>query len=346
MSPSFRSVDRSQLEQGLPSPAPLVSVVLASRNGERFLEAALAGLAAQTYPRLEILAVDDGSTDRTGPVLDVFAASRSDTRVLRTPGLGAAGARALAFEAAAGEFFALQDDDDLSHPERIAREVSVLLAHPDLAAVGTGAEIIDERGHRVASYPVPTRSRAIRRMLRRAPPFVHGSVMMRSDAYRAAGGYRAAFRAAEDYDLYLRFPPGASLANLDETLYSWRLHPGNSFSRSRGDHLFFLAVARAFDDERRTTGRDSIALLERAADREAFLAQYDHAGRLLSYWGEALTREGRVREARERLARAWSRGRSRVHSLAWYVLSLGMALTPRARRGPASSGAAPAASMR
>jgi glycosyltransferase involved in cell wall biosynthesis len=318
--------------------APLVSVVLATRNGERFLPQALASLAEQTWPHVELLAVDDGSTDRTGELLERYAEGHPPARVLHTAGVGPAAARALALAGARGTFFAVQDDDDVSHPERLERQVRHLLARPRTALLGTAADIIDERGARVKPYPMPLEPDAIRRKLRRAPAFVHGSVMMRREAYAAAGGYRAPFRATEDYDLYLRMPAEAALETLPETLYAWRQHPGNSFARRRGDHLFFLATARAFDAERRATGGDSVRLLADTVDREAFLAAYPFAGTLLFYLGEACVREGRVVEARRFLRRAIARAGPRAVALGWWALSFPVALTPRARAAASAPG--------
>jgi len=312
-------------------PGPLVSVVLASRNGERFLAESLESLAAQTWPHVELLLVDDGSTDSTGAILERFAASQPNARELHTAGVGAAAARARALAEARGEFFTLQDDDDRSHPERLEREVRHLLAHPEVQLLGTAAETIDEQGATVAPYAVPLGAEAIARTLKRAPAFVHGSVMMRRDAYRATGGYRAPFRAAEDYDLYLRMPSGASLANLPEPLYAWRRHSANSFARARNDHLFFLAVARAFRDERAATGSDSIGALAASPTPEAFLDAYRFQGRLLFYLGEAYTREGRVAEARRYLRRSMPHRDSRTRALGWWALSFGMGLARRAR---------------
>ncbi len=325
-----------------PREGPLVSILLASRDGERYLEAALESLAAQSYPRLEVVAVDDGSRDRTGAILGTFAARRPDWRVVRTEGLGLAGALALAAGEARGELLARQDDDDLSHPSRIERQAAFLVAHPETAVVGTAAEIIDAAGRRQGAYPVPVRARDIRRMLRRAPPFVHGSVMMRRDVYREAGGYRAPFRASQDLDLWLRLPERAGLANLPETLYSWRLHPGGVFTRERALQLRFAALARAFADERRRHGADSIERLERSSDFELFLGEYRESGRLHFYLGEVHVREGRPREARRFLSRALKRRGARGAALLWWLLSFAVALTPRARRARrVSTGTAP-----
>lgn len=314
---------------------PLVSVLLASRNGSRYLEESLASLEAQSYPAIEIVAVDDGSSDRTSEILAAFARRHSGARLLRTEGIGLAGALAKAANEARGVYLARQDDDDRSHPERIARQVAHLEAHPATAVLGTAATVIDAQGSPIQAYPVPADAASIRRTLLRATPFVHGSVMMRRDAYERAGGYRAAFRASQDFDLWLRMGPDAALVNLPESLYEWRSHPGGVFARARADQLFYAAAARAFADERRLEGRDSIALLESCPSAERMLERYRHAGRLAFYLGEIHAREGLAREARRYLGRALSDPRSWSRALPWWLLTWGLPLTARGRRARA-----------
>ncbi|HEX7078759.1 MAG TPA: glycosyltransferase [Candidatus Eisenbacteria bacterium] len=319
-----------------PGDAPLVSVLLATRNGARFLRHALAAVEAQTYRPIELIAVDDGSEDETGRILEEFASRHPWARVIRAAGIGPAGARALAFASARGPLIAIHDDDDDSAPDRFERQVATLRARPDVGALGSAATIIDERGEFVGPYRVPITSPAIRRTLRRAPPFVHGSVMMRREAYEAAGGFRAPFRCAEDYDLWLRIPRRYGLANLPQALYRWRSHPGNSFAKDRDRHLEFLAIARAFAAERRARGTDSIELLASAGDPAAFRAMYPGAARLALYRGEAFVREGRVAEGRAALGAAFRSGPTRFPALAWWLLSWAVAASPRARRRSAA----------
>ena len=272
-------------------------MLLACRDGERYLEEALAGLAAQTWPRVEVVLVDDGSTDRTPAILARFAASHACARVIRTPGLGVAGALALEARDARGDLFARQDDDDRSHPERFERPVGFLAAHPGIGVVGSAADILDERGTRAGAGALALDARAIRRVARRDPPFAGGAVMMRRTAYESAGGYRAAFRMSEDLDLWLRMDP-ATLANLPEPLYAWRRHGSSQTARGRATMLDYAAIARAFAEERRATGRDSYALLERAGGRDELLAIHPRAGRLALHLATAYLRDGRIGEAR------------------------------------------------
>jgi glycosyltransferase involved in cell wall biosynthesis len=311
---------------------PAVAVVLASRDGALHLPDALASLAAQTLAPAEVLLVDDGSVDGTPALFEAFAREHRQARVLRAGGVGPAGARDLGIREARSPLIAIQDDDDLSRPERLAREAAFLAAHPEVGLVGSAADVIDPDGRAIEPYPVPTTPAGIRRMLRRAPPFVHGSVMMWRDAYLAAGGYRAAFAVSEDFDLYLRLAERTALANLPERLYAWRRHPGNTFARRRGEHLMYAALARALAWERAHGHGDSLAAWSAAGGAEAFLARHPLGPRLARCWGEGLVREGRVRSGRRVLARAFGAASLMPGALAWWLLSFVVALTPRAVR--------------
>jgi glycosyltransferase involved in cell wall biosynthesis len=319
--------------------APLVSILLACRDAAPHLPAALAGIDAQTYRPLELLAVNDGSADATGGILRAFAASRPWVRLLEAPGVGPAAARAIAYRASRGALIAIHDADDVSRPDRFERQVSYLAAHPRVGVLGSAVEVIDERGAVIGPYRVPLSPRALRKLLRRAPPFVHGSVVMRREAYESAGGFRADFRAAEDYDLWLRVPERFELVNLGEPLYQWRAHPENSFSLHRDQHLEYMALARAFADERRMRGADSAAALHAAESPAAFRQVYSGAPRLALYRAEALIREGRTAAGRSALRDSWRSREPAVAAAAlfWWLLSWPVAFTPRARRARAKN---------
>lgn len=319
--------------------APLVSVLLASRNGARFLPEALASIASQTYPAIEPVLVDDGSTDGTASLLDAFAAAHPRATRLRAEGIGPAAARDLAFRASSGSLIAIHDDDDVSDARRIELQVRAFASRPDLGVLGTSAFVIDERGGRLRPFRVPFGRGAVRRMLHHAPPFVNGSVMMRRAAYEAAGGFRAPFRSAEDFDLWLRMPPELDLDNIALPLYSWRERSGNLTARARSTMTWHAAVARTFADERRETGRDSIELLAARPSQEEFLASYPRAGRVAFYLGEMLARQGRALEARRQLARAIRDPASRTAALPWWVLTWLLPFTPRGRAATRSASA-------
>ncbi|MBC7157268.1 MAG: glycosyltransferase family 2 protein, partial [Rhodobacteraceae bacterium] len=114
--------------------APLVSVIVPAKDAAATLPTALAGLVAQSWRALEILVVDDGSTDATRAVARAWARRDRRIRVLAGPGQGAYAARNAGMAAARGAFVTVHDADDWSHPARIAEQVRPLLEDPALAA--------------------------------------------------------------------------------------------------------------------------------------------------------------------------------------------------------------------
>jgi len=125
------------------SDLPLVSVVIPSYNGAATLAATLDSVLGQTYPRIEIIVVDDGSVDDTSAVLGRYGAR---VRGIRQSNGGLAAARNTGCAAAAGEFVALLDADDLCEPERIGAQALFMSAHPDVVLSGTEFSSFDETG--------------------------------------------------------------------------------------------------------------------------------------------------------------------------------------------------------
>lgn len=127
-----------------------VSVILPVHNGERFIEQAVASIGRQTLGDLELVIIDDGSTDHS-PAIGAEAARR-DARVTlirqRQAGVGAALNRGLSV--ARGRFIARMDADDVSHPDRLATQAAFLEAHPDIAAAGSGYVPIGPDGRALA----------------------------------------------------------------------------------------------------------------------------------------------------------------------------------------------------
>jgi glycosyltransferase involved in cell wall biosynthesis len=122
----------------------LISVVCAVHNGERFISEAIDGVLAQAGVRLELILVDDGSTDGTP---DVLAARAKDGRVtvVTQVNRGVAAARNAGISRARGEFVAFLDADDVWRPDKLKRQVDLLCSDPQLAIAFTGYAITDER---------------------------------------------------------------------------------------------------------------------------------------------------------------------------------------------------------
>ena len=198
------------------------------RDGAAFVAQAVRSIQAQTLTEFELLAVDDGSSDGTHAILAAFAAADSRVRVLRQPALGLVAALNRGLAESRAPLVARMDADDMARPERLARQVAALHANSAAALVGSAFQVISAEGTPRRVIQPPLAAAAVHAALDRANPIAHPTVMLRRGAALAIGGYRPAFRLAEDYDLWLRLRERHQLSNLDQVLLDYREHPGQS----------------------------------------------------------------------------------------------------------------------
>jgi glycosyltransferase involved in cell wall biosynthesis len=222
--------------------APAVSVLMGVHNGAPWVSEAIASVLRQTAADLELIVVDDGSTDATAGILAAVGDRR--VRVERRPHQGLTDALIHGFGLARAPLVARLDADDLAEPERLARQQAFLDSHPDVGLLGAGAREVDSSGRDVALIRPPEEDAAIRRALIRRNPFVHSSVVMRREVAELAGGYDASFAVAQDYDLWMRMSRWTLMANLGEPLVTRRLLPGRVTAERDGARLRAEACIR------------------------------------------------------------------------------------------------------
>ena len=271
---------------------PVVSVVLPVRDAVATIHEALSSVLTQTFRHFELIVVDDGSTDGSAYVLTQAQERDSRVRVVSNPGRGLTVALNHGVTLAQGRFIARQDADDLSMPDRLERQVKCLERRLDVCAVGTATVIVDGAGRSLGDFPMRFGAAAVRAGLTsaRATP-VHGSMMIRRESLAAVGGYRRAFLAAQDFDLWLRLLERSDIDNIDEPLYRWRLASGSVYGARRETQVMYAGIALAFAKERAQYGVDSCAALEEAGgDLETFARHYRLRGLLRSLWGNLLLR--------------------------------------------------------
>ncbi len=159
-------------------------------------------------------------------------------------------------DAARAELIARLDADDRADPTRLERQVAFLKAHPAIGLVGSWADVIDANGSIIGRRQPETAPAALARVLERRNPMLHSSMMWRAGLTATAGRYRAAFAAAEDYDLWLRMAEHTQIANIPEALVQYREHGGAVTRRDNLRQLFSARLARRAAHARRTTGAD------------------------------------------------------------------------------------------
>jgi glycosyltransferase involved in cell wall biosynthesis len=193
-----------------------VSVLMSVHNGASRVAAAIGSVLGQTAGDLELIVIDDGSTDATPGELARFRDGRLRIVSQARTGLTRALNRALAL--ARGPLIARLDADDVALPERLARQRAFLERTPAVGLLGTAAGEMDAAGRQVRVVRPPLDDAALRRALIRENPFVHSSVMVRRDLLERAGGYDETLPVAQDYDLWMRLSRLTRLANLADVL--------------------------------------------------------------------------------------------------------------------------------
>lgn len=203
-----------------------VSVVMVVRNPHpRFFREAVESILAQTLDDLELIVVEDPS-ERSG---EKILESCSDGRIRyfhQSQPTSLVEQRNRALEAAQGELVAICDADDIAVPDRLRKQVEFLDTHPETDVLGGQIAVIDHHGRHVGYRAFPVDHESILRAMPRMVPFCQPSVMIRSEALRAVGGYRDNGYLPEDYDLWSRLAKrGMGLANHREVLLHYRVHP-------------------------------------------------------------------------------------------------------------------------
>lgn len=209
-----------------------VSVLMPVYNtNEKFLRRAIESILKQTYQDFEFLIMNDCSTD---PRVEDIVLSYQDKRIryLKNPqNLGISGTRNKLIELARGEYLAVMDHDDVSLPERLAKETAFLKKHPETGVVGCA--ILKLGTSKVQK--LPEEDAEIKESLVFYSPFCHPATMIRKSVLQKNKiAYEAEFSPAEDYALWSRLMAVTKFANLPEVLFEYRDYAGNTTHSQKG----------------------------------------------------------------------------------------------------------------
>ncbi|HYM61806.1 MAG TPA: glycosyltransferase [Thermoanaerobaculia bacterium] len=303
-----------------------VSVVMGVYNAEATVRRSVDSVLAQKDIDLELVVVDDGSTDATSRILDECAAADSRVRIIRQPNRGLTRALIAGCDAATGEFIARQDAGDESLPGRFSAQAEALAANSSLVFVSCWSEYRGPGGEYLYTLTGPPEQDQPSVILRdeiprgvAGGPTHHASVMFRADAYRGAGGYRSEFYFAQDWDLWFRLAALGSFRILLHVYYlvAMEAHGISGLNRSRQMRLFDLARQSS---RLRRAGEGDAPILAQASQIRPISGQ--RASRYVEaasfyFIGECL-RRNRDRRCRKYLRQAI--GRFPLHVKAWIRL--------------------------
>jgi glycosyltransferase involved in cell wall biosynthesis len=226
----------------LSNPGPLVSIVLPTYNGSRFIAAAIESCLNQSYRHFELVVVDGGSTDDTLAIVASFTDAR--IRVLRQPDNRERlpGALNFGFAHAYGELYTWAQDDDVYMPEAIEVLVAALLAHPEAGLAYTGMWFIDEKGQIISEADL------------RPPEDLYWTnpigncFLYRRSVAQYVGAYDFDYLMAEDHHYWLRLFKQATIIQVPGRYYRHRLHPGSLTMHQYGRYRALRVAARARRD--------------------------------------------------------------------------------------------------
>jgi GT2 family glycosyltransferase len=213
---------------------PLVSVLMSVHNAATFVGEAVESILAQTLGDLELIVVDDSSTDATADIVGGFADTRLSV-LQNEERLGLASSLNRGLDAAQGRYVARLDADDVAVAHRLERQVERLRGDSDTAVVGSAVVDVDETGRRGRTHVMPQGARLLRWHALFSSPFFHPTVLVDRELLEARSlRYDPAFLESEDYDLWTRLFAFADGDNLTQPLVLKRVHQGQA-SKRRGE---------------------------------------------------------------------------------------------------------------
>ncbi|MDX1564156.1 MAG: glycosyltransferase family A protein [Phycisphaeraceae bacterium] len=238
---------------------PDVSVVMPLRNAERYVYQAVRSVLDQTFESLELIVVDDGSTD--GSRQRVAEAADDRVRIVDGPVDGIARALNRGLEEARGSILCRCDADDLYLPGRLETQVRWLKAHPEFGAVCGRMVSLDVSGRKVAELDCggSEETEITEGLLRGEAVTSLCTFAVRAEVMRKTGGCRPYFVVASDVDLQFRIAEAGRVGYLPEAVYAYRVHDGSHVHVSDdGARRFYDDMARSFALQRREGGRDDL----------------------------------------------------------------------------------------
>ena len=240
----------SQNESRPTGDGPRMSVVMAVYNGGPYLGPAVESVLAQTYTDFELVAINDGSTDGSGDVLDAFARRDGRVRVLHQDNRGLIASLNRGVAEARGMLIARMDADDLCLPDRLTRQVRFLDAHPDVGIVGGIARYVGPDGENLGGHWPSWSPPALNgwRMLFETV-LCHPTVVIRRDVLDRVGEYDAEAIHAEDYELWTRALFETAIANVPDVVLERRKWDGTigALHPERQERSVVLAMQAAHE---------------------------------------------------------------------------------------------------
>lgn len=204
---------------------PLVSITICTYNRAKMIIKAIQSALHQTYGNIEIIVVDDASTDNTEEIIKTIKSEKSIKYFKNSKNLNIAGTRNNTIKKSNGKYIAILDSDDYwLDRDKILKQVKFLENNPDYALIGSNAIQIDKDDKEIGEILVLSDNNSIKNNLLIKNEFVHSTILYRKDVIMKCKLFDENKSPFEDYDLILKIGKKHKLANLNEKTTAYRIH--------------------------------------------------------------------------------------------------------------------------
>jgi len=266
---------------------PIISVILPTYNGEKFIARAINSVLNQTFKDFELIIVDDGSTDNTAQVIKEFQKKDNRIKYIWQKNSGApARPRNTGIKHAQGEYIAFLDHDDEWLPEKLKKQLTKF-RNSECGLVGCSANIIDEKHKKKRIYSVPPFLEInSSKILEGSVPCSCSSMVVRRDVFRNIGLFDESFKSGDDWDLWIRASRKYRFLFVQTPLFNYYIH-GNNVTILRGKIKYLQEVEKVVDKH-----------------RDIYLKYPKSFSKKLRKLGTAYIIEGHLKTGRNRLMKA------------------------------------------
>lgn len=214
---------------------PLVSIVIPVHNGEKYIKESIDSCLAQTYPSVEIIAVDDESTDNTLNILKEYKDKIKIFSIEKQNGLGNVINKGI--NESKGKYIARMDADDAMHPTRLEKQIEYLESHPNCVAVGGQIDIMDENSKITGHRGYALEDKDIKKNMFLFMPFAHPAVTLRRTAIEEIGLYPENMWKVEDVKFFFLLSTKGEYHNLPDTVLKYRMTFSTESQSKMVDHF-------------------------------------------------------------------------------------------------------------
>lgn len=202
-----------------------VSILMPVYNAERYLAQAIKSVLAQSFTDWELILINDGSIDKSESIIKQF----EDDRIYylkNTSNIGLIKTLNKGIDLCQGKYIARMDADDISHPDRLKKQVDFMENNPNYLMCGTDAAVIDNNNTRTGRIRNLTRNSLLKINLLFSTPFIHPSVMIKNEVLKQ-NKYDESYKHVEDFELWCRIAKLGKIANIQKDLIDYRWHNTN-----------------------------------------------------------------------------------------------------------------------